>query len=726
MRLSAELIQAWILRERITIGFVPTVHAAPLMTMQWPATTALRFLLTGGDTLHHMPPASLPFKVVNNYGPTECTVVATSSLLQAGTGEAPPIGGPISGAAVYLLDEAGAPVPQGHMGEIWIGGNGVGRGYRNLHAATLRCFARDPFSKFKDARMYRTGDFGVRRVDGEIDFRGRVDRQVKIRGQRVELDEIASLLSQFPGVHFATAIVSTIKTEDQLVAYVLPGDERCVPAVRDLQEHLLRHLPQYMIPTVFVRLSSLPLSPNGKVDLAMLPKPADAPLLERDVISQPSTPLQDNILRLVRELLKSDTIAAEDNFFLAGGHSLLGMQLIMRLRSEFGVDLTLRQLFEAPTVKDLALFLERKLVQIRLSAIWTNLLNVNDLDSNMTFSGLGGDEILIEELQRRIQAEFGRQVMKHELTCKQTVSEQTELICSSPENKLALPRGVVALQPRGNRNGLYWLHYPCPILAKAMGEERPFLYVTLIDEDLAALGEAPTLREIAMRLVSKILAAQPEGPYTLGGFCLGGMLSYEVACQLEAAGREVSMLIMVDTPSPKHFRRAAEMLALLGKPGYLFKRFVELGVRDSLTNIMGRASRVLPGEAKMLAQEGEPLQVMIETAAHRYCPSRYQGKASLIMASDISPELPPSTSFLPWWQSLLHENLHTEYVKGQHYDLIDEPAVQGLAHAIRSHLLCAEQRSDERIPQVPISSLSGEEYGSRNFRAAALSGAVRS
>jgi amino acid adenylation domain-containing protein len=363
MRSAPDLIQQWMIRERVTIGFVPTVHAGPMMAMEWPATTALRFLLTGGDTLHHAPAVQLPFTVVNNYGPTECTVVATSSVLKTGASGAPPIGRAITGASVYLLNENGEQVPDGSAGEIYIGGNGVGRGYHHLPDATERCFRPDPFAETPGARMYRTGDRGVRRPDGEIEFHGRLDRQTKIRGQRIELDEIASVLCHHPSVDFATAIASVSHSGDnQLVAYVLPKDRDRVPTLHELQNHLLRTLPDYMVPAIFVKLDTLPLSPNGKLDLTILPSLADAQLLEGRAEKTPASPIEERLLLMVRELLGNRTVAPEDSFFLAGGHSLLGMQLVMRLRETFGVDLTLRQLFEAPTVERLAGVIETMLV----------------------------------------------------------------------------------------------------------------------------------------------------------------------------------------------------------------------------------------------------------------------------------------------------------------------------------------------------------------------------
>ena len=362
------------IRERVTIGFVPTVHVEAMMAMEWPAATALRLLLTGGDTLHHAPPVHLPFQVVNNYGPTECTVVATSSLLRSGSHGAPPTGRPIAGASVYLPNEEGEQVPDGSLGEIYIGGTGVGRGYRNLPDSNERSFLPDPFAGAPGACMYRTGDRGVRRPDGEIEFRGRLDRQTKIRGQRVELDEISGILTQHPSIDFATAITNRpAGGEDQLVGYVLPRKGACLPTANELQMHLLRSLPEYMIPGVFVQLDALPLSANGKLDLKMLPKPTAANLLE-GAAKAPASPMAEKLLTIVREPLENNAVTVEDNFFLAGGHSLLGMQLLTRLRSTVGVDMTLRQLFEAPSVERLAISVEHMLGQSRLAAIWGDVL----------------------------------------------------------------------------------------------------------------------------------------------------------------------------------------------------------------------------------------------------------------------------------------------------------------------------------------------------------------
>ena len=305
VRLSPELMQEWLLRERVTIGFVPTVHAAALIAMDWPVTTDLRILLTGGDALPHAPAHPLPFAVINNYGPTKCTVVTTSCVVHPGTTGAPPIGRPIAGASVYLLDIEGRQVFDGEIGELFIGGNGVGPGYRNLPDATKYSFLPDPFAGVPGSRMYRTGDRGARRPNGEIEFHGRLDRQVKARGQRIELDEIGTVLNQHPAVQFAVVSVSGSEAgRPELVAYVLPKHEAKIPTSTELQEHLGSSLPGYMVPGTFFRVNDIPLSHNGKLDLARLPSAAGAPLLRREAAVMPSTEVERRLLGLVQELLQ--------------------------------------------------------------------------------------------------------------------------------------------------------------------------------------------------------------------------------------------------------------------------------------------------------------------------------------------------------------------------------------------------------------------------------------
>jgi amino acid adenylation domain-containing protein len=191
VRCSPELVRQWMVYEGITIGFVPAVYAAQMMAMKWPRATELRLLLTRGDAFNAAPSPGLPFEVVNSYGPSECTVISTSCILKPGPIANPSVGRAIAGAGIYLLDDCLSQVPDGQVAEIFIGGAGVGRGYRNLPDLTQRSFMPDPFSELPGARMFRTGDLGVRLPNGDIALRGRADSQPNVRGRRVEFDPFA-------------------------------------------------------------------------------------------------------------------------------------------------------------------------------------------------------------------------------------------------------------------------------------------------------------------------------------------------------------------------------------------------------------------------------------------------------------------------------------------------------------------------------------------------------
>ncbi len=365
IRTSPELLKKWIVEKQVTVSYVPTILAMSMIRSEWPGHTSLRVLLTGGDTLLERPIQGLPFQVINNYGPTECTVVSTSGVVQASTHGFPSIGRPIEGTFIYLLDEERRKVPLGTIGEIYIGGNGVGRGYRNLPEVTQDVFVPDPFApEVQNKRtMYRSGDLGVEHPAGDIEFKGRLDRQVKLRGFRIELDEISHVLNSHKSVAFATVLLANPNScNAQLVAYIVAANHEVVITSRQMQDHLRPYLPEYMIPSVFVRLTSLPISRNGKIDISLLEPAAHSNLLPSDNAREPTTNVEKQVLEMMQKLLKCSRINIEDDFFLVGGHSLIGMQLILRIREEFGVDLSLRQIFQASTLSRLAAEIESQLL----------------------------------------------------------------------------------------------------------------------------------------------------------------------------------------------------------------------------------------------------------------------------------------------------------------------------------------------------------------------------
>ena len=359
-----EAVQDWLIRQGITITFLPTPLAERLMTLEWPAKISLRSMLTGADVLHHYPPRKLRFQLVNNYGPTECTVVATSGtvLPNEHPDRLPTIGRPIDNVQIHILNEEMREVPNGEAGEIYIGGAGLARGYRNRPDLTTDRFVPNPFSSDPGARLYKTGDLARYLPDGQIAFLGRIDEQIKIRGFRIEPAEIVKVLDEHPAVQSSIVVAREIAPGDKrLVAYFVPSP-KAQPTHTEIRNFIAGHLPDYLVPATFVRLAVLPLNASGKVDRAALPAPDTENTLRDNVFVAPRNPVEERLAAIVAPLLGLDKVSMEDNFFLLGGHSLLGTQMIARVRDAFGIELTLRTLFDAPTVSKLATQIEALLL----------------------------------------------------------------------------------------------------------------------------------------------------------------------------------------------------------------------------------------------------------------------------------------------------------------------------------------------------------------------------
>ena len=359
-RHSPELLRDWLVAARITMSFVPTPLAERILAIEWPRETALRFLLTGGDALHHYPPSTLPFRVVNNYGPTECTVVATSGEISQSDqpDSLPPIGTAIAQTQIYLLDENFREVPDGSIGEMYIGGPSVARGYRNRPDLTGERFIANPFGR---GRLYRTGDLARRLPGGAFAFMGRADEQIKIRGYRIEPKEIVHALNRHPEIRDSLVIARPARgeSEKRLIAYITaaPGARLTHTGLRDALRDVL---PEYMLPAVFVTIAEFPTTHNGKVDLARLPEPSPENTLSDEAAgAEILSPTEQTVAKIVTGLLGLDAVARDDNFFLLGGHSLLAAQLIARLRDACGVEIPLRTVFATPTVAMLAEYIDR-------------------------------------------------------------------------------------------------------------------------------------------------------------------------------------------------------------------------------------------------------------------------------------------------------------------------------------------------------------------------------
>jgi amino acid adenylation domain-containing protein len=292
--------------------------------------------------------------VWNMYGPTETTVWSTCCRLAEPMSRIP-IGRPIANTRMYVLDPQMQPVPVGVRGDIYIGGDGVTKGYLHRPDLTATAFIPEPFREGEGSLMYRTGDVGRFLPDGTLECFGRADNQVKLRGFRVELGEIETVLCDYPSVDVVAATVREDRPGDQrLVAYYVPAAE-AEPSVEALRNHLRAALPEYMIPQHFVALNALPTTPSGKIDRKALPAPV---VEDHEEIVDPRTDTEAALAVIWRSILQLERIGVHSSFFDLGGHSILGLDLMAAINEHLDLNLPLQVLFESPTIADMAVVVE--------------------------------------------------------------------------------------------------------------------------------------------------------------------------------------------------------------------------------------------------------------------------------------------------------------------------------------------------------------------------------
>ncbi len=504
---SGPALRDVLIAQRVTHATLPPVVVPTLQDgdLRPPRGLALRVLVVAGEAC----PGELVGRwspgrrMINGYGPTETTVCATLSGPLSGS-EAPPIGSPIRSLRLQVLDAALEPVPPGVAGELYVAGAGLARGYLGRPDLTAERFVADPSAPAAGGRMYRTGDLGRRRSDGTLEFLGRVDHQVKIRGLRIELGEVEATLRRHQRVAEALVTVDGQGDDKRLLGYVIARDGMDSAGVdsagvdspgalelgRRLREDLRRTLPDYMVPSAILVLSAWPLTPNGKVDRAALPTPARP----RESYNPPRSPDEETLCQLFAEVLSlPDTpdqrVGIDDSFFALGGHSLVATRLVSRVRDVLGVELELRTLLEAPTVAELAgrLHLE-------------------------TPAGSALSQVL--PLRPR--------------------GHLPPLFCIHPAGGLSWTYAGLVFEIDGDR----------PVYAFqeiGIGEPVPLpASVEAIAEDYIAL-----LRQI-----------QPTGPYHLLGWSFGGIVAFAMACRLQQQGEEVGLLALLDAYPLKEADRA--------------------------------------------------------------------------------------------------------------------------------------------------------------------------
>ncbi|MEK8015446.1 MAG: amino acid adenylation domain-containing protein [Candidatus Parabeggiatoa sp.] len=403
---SPVALQNWLLKTKITISFIPTQLAEELLRLEWPKNLNLRMMLTGGDQLHHFPPTSKGFKLVNNYGPTENTVVTTSGLvIKKSENKLPHIGSPIANTQIYILDKHQMPVPIGVPGELHISGASLARGYLNRPDLTAEKFIPNPFSDDPNSRLYKTGDLARYLPDGNLEFLGRIDNQVKIRSFRIELGEIETVLAQHSEVREVAVIVREEQPDNKrLVAYVVPNSAP-IPTSSTLRNCLKEKLPDYMIPAAFVMLEAMPLTPNGKIDRRALSqfKVSNWKDLERTFVA-PRDALELQLAQIWEDVLEVYPIGVQDNFFELGGHSLLAVRLMAEIQQQLGKNISLATLFQGATIEQLAKLIRQKTD----SQAWSPLVAIQPLGSKRPFfcmPGSGGNVIYFHQLARHLGTE---------------------------------------------------------------------------------------------------------------------------------------------------------------------------------------------------------------------------------------------------------------------------------------------------------------------------------
>ncbi len=586
-----------------------------------PTATVHRFLSTWPDVQLH-----------NLYGPTEASIEVTSWHCQP-TADRVPIGRPIANHRAYVLDGYLHPVPPGIPGQLFIAGTGLAYGYLNQPALTAERFLPDPFTDHPGERMYATGDVASRRPDGTLDYLGRTDRQIKLRGQRIEPGEIEHALTQHPTVGQATVQLH----DNTLAAYLVPHSPSTPPDPTTLRRHLADRLPTYMIPTSYQTLTSLPLTPNGKLDTSQLPDPTP----HTTEFLAPHTDTEHWLATTCADLLDTHHISILDNFFELGGNSLHVTQLIARINSHLDVQLNPRQLFTYPILQQLATLIDHTRTEPA------------------------------REPARRVTDGLEGAVIGGRLTTMRAAGSRQPLF-------LVHPMG-----------GSLTCYAP---LAEALGKDQPLYGIE--DPALSDRAIASGLAGRAGQYAQLIRTQQPVGPYLVGGWSHGGLIAQEIARQMAGAG-EYAAVFALDTgippqaqQSPSDIEVGAEFLADLASIAGASLPHIDLATlegmpRESLENLainMLVEAGVAPPEmraelrTRMLAFAAN----YREAVSHQ--PGRFDGPMLLITAGDNDggPDVAHWVSLAP---ALEHRS-----VSGDHHTMLRPPHLAKLAATLRGAL----------------------------------------
>jgi aspartate racemase len=602
----------------------------------------LRQLLAGGDVLsvphvrrvvEELPDCHL----INGYGPTENTTFTCCYPLKDLTkvNGSVPIGYPISNTAVYILDAWMNPAPIGVPGELFIGGDGLAHGYLDRPELNAERFVHDPFSTGSGARLYKTGDLVRYRATGEIEFLGRIDNQVKVRGFRIELGEIEAALAEHPSVREAVVVARKDEGDKHLVAYLTAREGREL-IVDELRGFLQQKLPDYMVPSVFVPLESMPLTPIGKVDRRALPSTNGFKPNSAKGFAAPGDELEIKLTRLWERVLGIDSIGINDNFFELGGHSLLAVRLFALVEKSFGRNLPLATLFQAPTVKQLAGALRDEGWQ----AAWSSLVKIQGGDQRPPFfcvHAAGGNVLEYRDLARAMGPDrpfYGLQAkgldgkQEPHTTIKEMAAHYLE------EMRDVQPEGPYLIGGRSS-GGTIAFEMACQISAAGQKVALLALLDTYPAGYFKLLPGSGTLGQRVSRYAKK-LASHRDNLRQLGASAKVGYLLNKLR-------------YAPDKIKHKLYRRAYK----------IYKRF----------------GRPLPPVLKNIEE-------INFTAVKDYVPQTYSGSVTLFLASDLTADY----DLRDGWRELVAGEIEAHEIPGNHINIIKEPHVGALAEKLRTCL----------------------------------------
>ncbi|MBL8748438.1 MAG: amino acid adenylation domain-containing protein, partial [Planctomycetes bacterium] len=648
VRIDPPRLRDWMIERGVTTAFVPTVLAEALLALPWPAGIPLRMMQTGGEALRSRPRAGLPFRFVNLYGPAEVAVWVTHHLVESDGVGLPAIGVPLDDASTWVVDHRGRLCAPRTIGELWLGGPQVGRGYRGLPERTASSFPTIEMVPGRRERAYRTGDLVRAEDDGLIHFVGRRDTQVKLRGVRIEIGEIEAVLLSHADVAGCAVALRGTPAAPYLAAYVEARDPAHPPAHGALADHVAGRVPRGMVPTRWAIVERLARTTNGKVDRKVLPEIAENAPSRPDEVLPLRTDTERTIARLYAEVLGVPVDSRDADVFRLGGSSLAAVRIVTMISRELGA-VPVRAILENPVIEALAAYVDRRRKPAPAPVPSTPVAAPEASVQPVPAAPLAGPGS-----ERFVRLREG--------------SDGVPLFC--------MPGiGGHAFQYRK--------------LVERMQTRRPVLGLQLYDLEVPP-ATFESIEDTATAVVREIRKERPRGPYALMGYSFGGLLALEIARQLVGAGEPVELVGLLDAYAPG--TTAPE--PLLGKVRLHFANlFAVRGLREFFDylgqRVRGKVRRLL-FRTREIAGVGERTPAAIEQrieemgvrcwrAMRSYAAMAFPGQVTVFRASRLMDwarvQDPTGTcGWKPWC-----DDVRVVDIDCKHLDLFHEPHLSTLA-----------------------------------------------